>query len=134
MSPHAITQAAGVLCRSKAKSGLRPSPWGVHTQTRLPSLLRLNLNSSLKTTLFHFASVQFPRAWHHSKRRNQWEGSVKGSILNGCRDLKCPSARRLRMVREDTGDPSEGATCAWMVADDAVSCTRVFLTMWRSSR
>ncbi|GFV45418.1 hypothetical protein TNCV_858561 [Trichonephila clavipes] len=26
---------------------------------------------------------------------------------------KCPSARRFRMVREDTGAPSEGATCVF---------------------
>ncbi|GFW24829.1 uncharacterized protein TNCV_1960941 [Trichonephila clavipes] len=38
------------------------------------------------------------------------------------------------MVREDTGAPNEGATSAWMAADEAVSCTRAFLTMWRSSR
>ncbi|GFX37166.1 uncharacterized protein TNCV_199171 [Trichonephila clavipes] len=37
------------------------------------------------------------------------------------------------MFREGTGTPSEGATCAWMVADEAVGCTRAFLTMWRSS-
>ncbi|GFX25419.1 HTH_Tnp_Tc3_2 domain-containing protein [Trichonephila clavipes] len=36
------------------------------------------------------------------------------------------------MVRENTGAPSEGATCAWMAADEAVGCTRAFLTMWRS--
>ncbi|GFS57067.1 transposable element Tcb1 transposase [Trichonephila clavipes] len=41
---------------------------------------------------------------------------------------------RRRMVREDTGAPSEGATCAWMAVDEAVGCTRAFLTMWRSSR
>ncbi|GFX13950.1 HTH_Tnp_Tc3_2 domain-containing protein [Trichonephila clavipes] len=35
------------------------------------------------------------------------------------RDPKCPSARRLRMVREDTGTPTEGSTCAWMAADEA---------------
>ncbi|GFW45313.1 uncharacterized protein TNCV_4734201 [Trichonephila clavipes] len=29
---------------------------------------------------------------------------------------------------------SEGATCAWMVADEAVGRTRAFLTMWWSSR
>ncbi|GFU18880.1 uncharacterized protein TNCV_1086091 [Trichonephila clavipes] len=37
------------------------------------------------------------------------------------------------MVREDTGVPSEGATCAWMAANEAVGCARTFLTMWRSS-
>ncbi|GFX12006.1 uncharacterized protein TNCV_2997901 [Trichonephila clavipes] len=38
------------------------------------------------------------------------------------------------MVRKDTGNPSDDATCAWMAADEAVGCTRVFLTMWWSSR
>ncbi|GFV33764.1 uncharacterized protein TNCV_4568791 [Trichonephila clavipes] len=32
------------------------------------------------------------------------------------------------------GPTSEGATCAWMAADEAVGCTRAFLTIWRSSR
>ncbi|GFV76753.1 uncharacterized protein TNCV_4729731 [Trichonephila clavipes] len=34
------------------------------------------------------------------------------------------------MVREDTGASSEGATPAWMTADEAVGCTRAFFTMW----
>ncbi|GFV39133.1 uncharacterized protein TNCV_4759471 [Trichonephila clavipes] len=38
------------------------------------------------------------------------------------------------MVREDTGPPSKGATCAWVAADEAVGCTSAFLTMWLSSR
>ncbi|GFX37974.1 DDE_3 domain-containing protein [Trichonephila clavipes] len=38
------------------------------------------------------------------------------------------------MVRENTGAPNEGAICAWMVAYEAVGCTRAFLTMWWSSR
>ncbi|GFW37155.1 uncharacterized protein TNCV_5020531 [Trichonephila clavipes] len=38
------------------------------------------------------------------------------------------------MVREDTGGLSEGATCAWIAADEAVGFTRAFRTMWRSSR
>ncbi|GFW60905.1 uncharacterized protein TNCV_4871161 [Trichonephila clavipes] len=78
-------------------------------------------------------SCDFPRAWHHSKRRRRWV-VVKDSTRNGCRDPICPSARRLRMVREDTGVSHEGATSAWMAADEAVGCTRAFLTMWRSSR
>ncbi|GFW57011.1 uncharacterized protein TNCV_3472941 [Trichonephila clavipes] len=105
----------------------------VTTRTRLSSLLRLNLDSSLKTTWFHSAAVQFPRARHHSKRRRGYVG-VMGSTRNERRNPKCPSARRLRMVREDTGAPSEGATCSWIVADEAVGCTRTFLTMCRSSR
>ncbi|GFS69926.1 uncharacterized protein TNCV_3102211 [Trichonephila clavipes] len=39
-------------------------------------------------------------------------GGVKGSPRNGCRDPKCNSAWRLRMVREDTGAPNESATFA----------------------
>ncbi|GFU89370.1 uncharacterized protein TNCV_1783521 [Trichonephila clavipes] len=85
------------------------------------------------TTWFHSAAVQCPHAWHHSQRRRRWV-SVQASTRIGHHDPKCPSARHLRMVREDTGDPSEGATCAWMVADEAVGCIRAFLTMWRSSR
>ncbi|GFW79120.1 uncharacterized protein TNCV_3631511 [Trichonephila clavipes] len=133
-APHTITIAVGAVCRCNAKTGLRHSPRGLQTRTRLSSLLRLNLDSSLKTTWLHSTAVQFPRARHHSKRRRQWVG-VKGSTRNGHHDdAKCPSARRLRMVREDTGAPSEGVTCAGMVADEAVGCTRAFLRMWRSSR
>ncbi|GFW80477.1 uncharacterized protein TNCV_2415791 [Trichonephila clavipes] len=82
---------------------------------------------------FHSAAVQFPRARHHSKRMRRWMG-VKGSTRNGHRDPKCPSARRLSTVREDTGTTNEDATYASMVADKAVGCTRAFLTMWWSSR
>ncbi|GFW19387.1 uncharacterized protein TNCV_1602811 [Trichonephila clavipes] len=133
MEPHTITLAVGVVCRCKAKAELRRSLRGLHTRTRLSSLLRLNLDSSLKTTWFHSAANQFPRPWHHSKRRRQWVG-VKGTTRNERREPKCPSARRLRMIREDTGARSEGATRAWMAADEAVGCTRAFLTMWWPSR
>ncbi|GFV06261.1 hypothetical protein TNCV_4589201 [Trichonephila clavipes] len=44
-------------------------------------------------------------ARHHSKRRRRWMG-VKGAHLHtGRHDPKCPSARRLRTVREDTRAP-----------------------------
>ncbi|GFW75294.1 uncharacterized protein TNCV_4189491 [Trichonephila clavipes] len=36
------------------------------------------------------------------------------------------------MVREDTRASSEGVTCAWMAADEAVGCTRSF--RWSSQR
>ncbi|GFV74299.1 uncharacterized protein TNCV_5127421 [Trichonephila clavipes] len=128
MAPHTITPAVGAVCRCKAKAGLRCSPRGLHTRTRLSSLLRVNLDSSLKTTWFHSAAVQFPRERHHSKRRCRWV-DVKGSTRNGRHDPKCPSARRIHMVREDTEAPSEGATCAWMATDEAVGCPRAFLTV-----
>ncbi|GFU13607.1 uncharacterized protein TNCV_938701 [Trichonephila clavipes] len=58
---------------------------------------------------------------------------VKDSTRNRRRDPKCPSARCIRMVREDTGVTNEGATSAGMAADEAVGCTLAFLTMWWSS-
>ncbi|GFW69793.1 uncharacterized protein TNCV_1884371 [Trichonephila clavipes] len=131
MTPYTFTPAVGAVCRCKAKAGLRRSPPGLHIRTRLSSLLRLKLNSLLKTTWFHSAVIKFPRAWHHSKRRHTWVG-VKGSTRNGRRDPKCFSARRLRMVRGDTRAPSEDATCVWMAADEAVGCSRAFLTIWWS--
>ncbi|GFX19946.1 uncharacterized protein TNCV_1435061 [Trichonephila clavipes] len=133
MAPHTITLAGGAVCYCKAKAGLRRSSRGLPSRTGLSLQLRLNLDSSLKTSWFHSTAVQFPRAWHHFKRRRRWVG-VKGSARNGCRDYKYPSVRRLRMFREDTGAPSEGATCAWMVADEEVGCTHAFLTIWQSSR
>ncbi|GFX26236.1 uncharacterized protein TNCV_948361 [Trichonephila clavipes] len=81
--------------------------------------------SLLKTTWFHYTAVQFPRERHHSKWRRRWVG-VKSSTRNGRRDPKFPLARRLRIVREGTGVHSEGATCAWMAADEAVGCTHTF--------
>ncbi|GFW59670.1 uncharacterized protein TNCV_2756781 [Trichonephila clavipes] len=132
MASYTITPAVEALFRCKAKAVLRRSPRGLHTRTRLSSLLRLNLHLLLKMTSFHSAAVQFPRAWHHSKRRHRWVG-VKDSTCNGRHDPKCPSARRLRMVLEDIGAPSECAS-VWMAVDEAVDCTRAFLTMLRSSR
>ncbi|GFX60733.1 uncharacterized protein TNCV_4977091 [Trichonephila clavipes] len=99
--------SCGSGCRYKVKAGLRCSPRGLRTRTRLSSLMRLNLDSSLKTTLFHSAAVQFPRAQHQSKRSCRWV-VVKGSKRKGRRDPKCPSIMRLRMVRVDTGSPNEG--------------------------
>ncbi|GFU15512.1 uncharacterized protein TNCV_4126561 [Trichonephila clavipes] len=81
MAPQTITPAnrSGVS-RCKAKAGLRRSPRGLHT--RLSTLPRLNLNSSLKTTWLHSATVQFPRARHNSKLRRRMVG-VKGSARHG---------------------------------------------------
>ncbi|PRD29275.1 UNVERIFIED_CONTAM: hypothetical protein NCL1_29899 [Trichonephila clavipes] len=91
------------------------------------------ITPTVGVTWFHSAAVLFPRARHDSKRKHRWVG-FKGSTNNRRRDPKCPSDRRLRMVREDTRFPSEGATCAWIAVDEAVGCTCTFLTMWRSSR
>ncbi|GFW05106.1 uncharacterized protein TNCV_599001 [Trichonephila clavipes] len=111
MTPHTFTPAVGAECHCKTKSGLRRSPRSLHTQTRLSTLLRLNLNSSLKMTWFLSTSVQFSRTRPHSKRQHQWE-VIKSRTCNGWRDSKGPTARCLRIVREDTGANNEGAICA----------------------
>ncbi|GFX11092.1 uncharacterized protein TNCV_4503071 [Trichonephila clavipes] len=133
MTPHTITQAVRVVCHCKAKAELRRLTRGLHTRTRLSSLLRLNLDLSLKAMWFNSDSIQFPRARHNSKRRHRGVG-VKGSTRNRRRDPKFLSARCLRKVREDTGALSESAICACMAADEVVGYTRTFLAMWWSSR
>ncbi|GFV52281.1 uncharacterized protein TNCV_3197811 [Trichonephila clavipes] len=60
------------------------------------------MDSSLKTTWIHSIAVQFPRERYHSQRRRRSVG-VKGSTRNERHYPKCPSARRLCMVRGDTG-------------------------------
>ncbi|GFT90345.1 transposable element Tcb1 transposase [Trichonephila clavipes] len=82
-------------------------------------------------TWFYSTAVQVPCAWPHSIRRCRWVG-VKDSTRNRRRDPKCPSARRLHMAREDTGAPNEGATCAWMAADEAVGSRHIQLPLWQA--
>ncbi|GFT05946.1 e3 ubiquitin-protein ligase RNF13 [Trichonephila clavipes] len=50
MTLHTITPAVGAVCHSKAKTGLRRSPRGLHTRIRLSSLLRFNLDSRARVT------------------------------------------------------------------------------------
>ncbi|GFX55849.1 uncharacterized protein TNCV_610151 [Trichonephila clavipes] len=59
---------------------------------------------------------------------------IKDSTRNGRHNPKCLSVMRLHMVRGDTSVPNEGATCTWMMADEAFDCMRAFLTMWLFSR
>ncbi|GFV45289.1 uncharacterized protein TNCV_1101131 [Trichonephila clavipes] len=61
----------------------------------------------------------------------RWVG-VKKRPSNGRCDPKCPSARCLRLIREDTEARREGFTCTWMVTDEAFGGTRAFLVMWWS--
>ncbi|GFY23269.1 uncharacterized protein TNCV_3939651 [Trichonephila clavipes] len=120
MAPHTLAPA---VCRCKAKAGLRCSPRGLHTRTRWLSVLKLNLNSSLKTTWFHSTAVQYRSSGHHSKRRRRLLGVII-STRNGRRVNRCPSARRFAMIRKDTVVCSEGATCVWTVSNEAVGSSR----------
>ncbi|GFV69606.1 uncharacterized protein TNCV_4507211 [Trichonephila clavipes] len=53
----------------------------------------------------------------------RWVGA-KGSTRNGRRYPKCPSARLLRMVREDTGAPSEGCSTLNVIPPNGQSIRR----------
>ncbi|GFY36002.1 uncharacterized protein TNCV_4843741 [Trichonephila clavipes] len=101
MTPHTITPTMEVVCRCKAKAGLRRSPTG------RPGSIPLQSSFLVSGTTPN--------------------GGVKDSTRNGHRNPKCPSSRHLRMVREDTGAPSECTTCAWMTADEAIAVRLHFL-------
>ncbi|GFV76720.1 uncharacterized protein TNCV_4729401 [Trichonephila clavipes] len=121
-----ITPAVLAVCRCKAKAELKRLPQGLHTRTRLSSLLNRNL--SLKTTWFYSTAhlCFLLRGTTPNEGVHGW--ASKAARVMGA-DPKCPSTRRLRMVREDTGAPSEGATCSRIAADEVVGSTRAFLTM-----
>ncbi|GFW99151.1 e3 ubiquitin-protein ligase RNF13 [Trichonephila clavipes] len=72
MAPHTIAPAVGAVCHCKVKAGLRQAPRGLHTRTRLSSLLKMNLDSSLKTIWFHFVAVKSRHAGLYYKQRYRW--------------------------------------------------------------
>ncbi|GFU92035.1 uncharacterized protein TNCV_1665201 [Trichonephila clavipes] len=117
----------------KAKTGLsRSSRGSPHTNTIvITTEIRSGFIAKDVLVSFHrspLSSCAAPLQTEASMGRRH------GQARNGRCDPKCPSARRLRMVREDTGAPNEGATCTWMAADKGVGCMRAFRTMWRSTR
>ncbi|GFW85148.1 uncharacterized protein TNCV_3248881 [Trichonephila clavipes] len=102
--------------------------WGLGDLLQTDRLIETSAPAPQSPMVTYTGMDTFPRARHHSKQRRRWV-DVKGSTRNGHRDPKCPSARCLLMVREDPGVHNEGANCAWMAAEEAVGCTRAFLTM-----
>ncbi|GFX41177.1 hypothetical protein TNCV_2218751 [Trichonephila clavipes] len=52
------------------------------------------------------------------------EGGVIESTRNESHDARCPSARHLAMVREETWACNEGATGVWTAANEAVDSAR----------
>ncbi|GFV73404.1 uncharacterized protein TNCV_3389201 [Trichonephila clavipes] len=134
MAPHAITPAVEVVCHCKAKAGLRRSPRGLHTRTRLSSLLRLSLDSSQKTTWFSIPlqSSFLVRCTTPNGGVDGWASRaahVMGAVIP---NVLQPSA--FVWFEKTQGAPSEGATCAWIAADEEVGCSRAFLMKWRSSQ
>ncbi|GFT28323.1 histone acetyltransferase p300 [Trichonephila clavipes] len=76
-------------------------------------MLRLKLDSSLTNTWSLSVVVHFPRARHHSKRRQLRVGAMD-STRNGRCHPKCHSAWCLRMVREDSGASREVRSNSWV--------------------
>ncbi|GFW91203.1 uncharacterized protein TNCV_3301791 [Trichonephila clavipes] len=102
MTSHTITPAVGAVCRCKAKAGLRCSPRRLLTRTRIVITAEIKSGFVAKDDLVSFLGNQVSSCVADSKRRCRWAG-VKDNTRIGCRDPECPSARRLHMVREDTG-------------------------------
>ncbi|GFV81947.1 uncharacterized protein TNCV_3151451 [Trichonephila clavipes] len=101
---------------------------GSHTRT-IVITAEIESGFVTKDNLAPFHCSPVSSGVHHSKQSCRWVG-VKGSTPNGRRDPKCPSARRLRMVREDTGTIGVDTNCVWMSSDEAIGYTRAFLTIW----
>ncbi|GFX65436.1 hypothetical protein TNCV_399871 [Trichonephila clavipes] len=104
MALHTITPIVGVVLRCKMKARLRRSPRGLHIQKRFKTVRKLNLDLSLKSTWFHFNHLVNDIT--HDTSPN---GGVGGWISLAARVMTAVTARRLAMVREDTGARSEGA-------------------------
>ncbi|GFW50774.1 uncharacterized protein TNCV_3590561 [Trichonephila clavipes] len=101
MAPHTITTAVRWVCHCKTKKGLGCSPLGLHRRTRLSSMLRLNLDSRVvidDLVPFRCNPISSGVA---PLQACQWVG-VKRSTRNGHRDPKCPSARHIRMVLDES--------------------------------
>ncbi|GFW75646.1 uncharacterized protein TNCV_4428291 [Trichonephila clavipes] len=118
MASHTITPAVGVMCRCKAKAVLRRSQ---HTNT---IVITVGIESGFvaKDDLVPFrcnpvsscvAPLQMEASMGGCQRQHtKWAPRSQMSFS------QAPSygSRRHR-------GPSEGATCAWMAADEAVGCT-----------
>ncbi|GFX27668.1 transposable element Tcb2 transposase [Trichonephila clavipes] len=99
MAPHTLTPAVGAVSRCKTKTGLRRSPRGLHTQTRLSSLPRLFV---AKDDLVPFRCISVSSC----VAPLQTEASIDGRQgRNGRRDPKCPLARTWNRFLE-TGSAS----------------------------
>ncbi|GFU58386.1 uncharacterized protein TNCV_57981 [Trichonephila clavipes] len=127
MAPHTITPALGVVCRYKAKAGLRRSPRGLHTRTQLSSLLILNLDLSLKTTCLHFTVVQFPEVGGTTSNRGVDGRALKATHVMGATITNVLQPGSFVWFEKEQ-------ELLVKAADETVSCTGAFFMMWWSSR
>ncbi|GFV69128.1 hypothetical protein TNCV_4490761 [Trichonephila clavipes] len=77
--------------------------------------------------------MQFPRARHNFKRRRRWMGVKGAAHVMGAAIPNILQPGAFVWLEKNTGTPTEGATCAWMAADEVVGLKRAFLAMLRSS-
>ncbi|GFU68741.1 uncharacterized protein TNCV_4400191 [Trichonephila clavipes] len=73
------------------------SPGRLHTRTRLSSVPKTNLDSSLNTTFCQSVTFHINLACHHCRRSCRYSG-VKRSARKGRLDLRFASARCLEIV------------------------------------
>ncbi|GFW39967.1 hypothetical protein TNCV_5116501 [Trichonephila clavipes] len=98
MTSHTITPAVGAVCRCKAKER------GVYHGFPHTIIITAEIESGcvVKDDLVPFrCSLVSSCAAPFQTEASRGE-AFKGSTHNGRCDSKCPSARRLRVVREDT--------------------------------
>ncbi|GFX50533.1 uncharacterized protein TNCV_614621 [Trichonephila clavipes] len=73
------------------------SPGRLHTRTRLLSVPKTNLDSSLNTAFCQSVTFHIDLTWHHCRRSCRCSG-VKGSARKGRLDLRFASATCLEIV------------------------------------
>ncbi|GFV27862.1 hypothetical protein TNCV_2347821 [Trichonephila clavipes] len=112
MATHTITPAVVVVCRCKAKAILTHLPQGHHT-TVITAQNESRFVAEDDLIPIHCNSTS--SCMTHSKV------GVISSTRNGYRNNRCPLARSLAMVRENTGSRSEGVSCVW-TADSTNAC------------
>ncbi|GFV21075.1 e3 ubiquitin-protein ligase RNF13 [Trichonephila clavipes] len=132
MTPHTITPAMEAVRRCKAKAGLRRSARRLQTRTRLSSLPRLNLDSSIKTTWFLSVAVQFlVRGTTQNRGIDGW-ASRAAHVMGTAIPNVLPGA--FVWFEKTQGPLMKVLPVPGWTADEAVGCTRAFLTMWWSSQ
>ncbi|GFT66272.1 hypothetical protein TNCV_650981 [Trichonephila clavipes] len=90
--------------------------------------LETELNSSLKSSIW-FHSFDQSRHCATTLQTEASSGWVLWQQLNGYRDTRCPSSRRLAMFRGRHGGRIEGAVCVRTAANKAVGSTRAYRMM-----
>ncbi|GFU71499.1 uncharacterized protein TNCV_1672951 [Trichonephila clavipes] len=120
------------MYQCKAKAGLRRSPGSPQTNTIvITAVIKSKFIAKDDLVPFQCSPVSSCAVPFQTETSIVYR---PGQHRNWAPRSQISFARCLRMVREHTGAYIKGSTCVSIAADDAVVCTRAFLTMLRSSR